>query len=101
MMDVGLVELGVGGVRNAEPLEARIAGLARVGGRDRIDAERIEIVRATLIAVGDLLGTATGLDQVVAVARLLQECELLLDALARKRIVLPFVERDQLGLAVI
>src|SRR5215813_753503 len=100
-MDIGLVELGIGGVGQSKPVEARIAGLARVGGRDRVAAERIEVERAPLEAVGDLFAAAANFDEVVAVARLLEERELLLFALARERIGLSLIEGQELQPALI
>ena len=71
MIDVGIVLLGIVRRRQAEPVEARIAGVTGLARRHCIASEREEVERAPLEAVGDLLVAAQDLDEVVAVARLL------------------------------
>ena len=99
-MDVRLVLLRIVEWRQAEPGEARIAGVTRVAGRHGIASEREEIERASLEAVRDLLVAAQHFDQIVAVARLLQQLRLFVVALAGERILLLLEQADQLRLAL-
>ncbi len=73
MIDVGLARAPDCRPRQAEPVEARIAGVARVGGGHRVAADREEIKRAALEAIGDLLAAAADLDEVIAIARALED----------------------------
>jgi hypothetical protein len=66
MIDVGLLPRRVGTARELQAGEARIAEIARVGGRHRVAAEPEEAERTALETVGYLLAAAADFRQVVA-----------------------------------
>ena len=86
MIDVGLAAVRSAGGRQIEPAEAGIAVFADVGRRHRVASQAEEAVGAALEAVGDLLVAAADLDQIVAIARGLEQFELLVDGPAGERI---------------
>ena len=87
MIDVGLLPRRVGAARELQAGEARIAEIARVGGRHRVAAEPEEAERAALEAVRDLLAAAADFGQIVAVAGAFEKLALLVRRLAGQRIV--------------
>src|SRR5262245_4120356 len=94
------IRLARGDLRQqAQAVEARIAELAGVAGRHRVAPEPEEAERAALEAVRDLLAAAAGTSEVIAVARPLEDFQLLLSGLAGERIARTVVEREQLCLA--
>jgi hypothetical protein len=86
--------------RAVEALKSRIAGLARFGGRNRVAAERKIVERAALETIGDLLPASAILHEVVAIARLPEQLEFFVLAIARQRITRPLIELDQLRFAL-
>ena len=100
MIDVGLAAAArSAGGRQIEPAEAGIALVAHVGGRHRVAAEAEEAERAALEAVRDLLVAAADLDQVIAIARALEQLQLLVDGSSGERIARRRIEREELRLA--
>src|SRR6266545_657027 len=95
MIDVGLAAT----TRRWQPeaRKARIAHVAQIGRRHGVRAEAEEAVGAALEAVGDLLAAAANFDQVVAIARALEQLELLVNAAARERITRRIEQREQLA----
>src|SRR6516162_10238954 len=85
--------------RQAQAVEARIAALAGVAGRHRVASEPEEAKRAALEAVCNLFAAAAGSGEVIAVARPLEDFQLLLGGLAGERIARTVVEREQLCFA--
>ena len=100
MIDVGLVHLRIAGVGQAEPVEARIAGFARIaaGTASQPSAKKSSVRPWKQLATSSL--HAADLDEIVAIARLLEELDLLLVALAGERVARSLVEREQLRLAL-
>src|SRR5262249_11714705 len=87
------IRLGRGDLRReAQAVEARIAELAGIGGRHRVASEPEEAERAALEAVGDLFAAATRSGEVIAVARPLEDFQLLRGGLAGERIARTVVE---------
>ena len=76
MIDVGLLPRRVGAARELQAGEARIAEIARLGGRHRVAAEPEEAERAALEAVRHLLAAAADFGQIVAIAGAFQELAL-------------------------
>src|SRR5436190_23221902 len=100
MIDIGLVKIGAARLAEPKPRKSRIAHFTQVIGRNRVGAKRKEIKRASLKTIGDFLAAATNLHEKVAVARLLQDCELFVGAFATQRIAAPFIQTEQLRLAL-
>ncbi len=98
MIDVGLPRRRICR-RQPQPLEARIAQIACVGGRHRVAAEPEEAERAALEAVRRLRAAAAEFHEIVAVAGALEQLELGLDGTAGERIAPAVVKRDELRLA--
>ena len=82
-----------------EALESGIAEIASVRRRHRVAPETEEAERAPLEAVRDLLAATAKPGQVVAVARALEDLELLPGCPAGERIACSVVECEQLRLA--
>ncbi len=101
MIDVGLGPLRAHLRGQPEPAKSGIVEGAQVLGGDRVAADREEIERAALEAVRHLLAAAADLDEIVAIAGLFQERDLLLAALAGKRVLALAVEPEHLRLALI
>ncbi len=99
MIDVGLLPRRVGVARELQAGEARIAEIARIGGRHRVAAEPEEAERAALEAVRHLLAAAADFGQIVAIAGALQKLAFLVRRLAGQRIGRAGIERDDLRLA--
>src|SRR5262249_55851018 len=97
MIDVGLAAAFA--LRQAQAGKARIAHVPRIGGRHGVAAEPEEAVGAALEAVRRLLAAAAVPDQVVAVARGLEDAPLLLGRAAGERVACGVVERQKLPLA--
>src|SRR5262249_29039436 len=83
----------------AEPGEAGVSEIARVGGGHRVAAEAEEAQRAALEAIRRLLAQATDLGEIVAITGALEERDLFLDGAAGQRIARGIAERDELRLA--
>jgi phosphoenolpyruvate carboxylase len=89
------IRLARGDLRQqAQAIEARIAELAGVAGRHRVASEPEEAERAALEAIRDLFAAAAGASEVIAVARPLEDFQLLLGGLAGERIARTVVERE-------
>src|SRR5262249_56901223 len=93
----GVAVASAGG--QAQAGKAGIAHVPRVGGRHGVAAEPEETIGAALEAVRRLRAAAAVPDQVVAVARGLEDLLLLLDGLAAERVARGIVERQNLPLA--
>src|SRR5262249_11481260 len=85
--------------RQAQAVEARIAELAGIGGRRRGASGPGEADRAALEAVCVLFADATLSGEENAVARPIEDFQLLRGGLAGERIARTVVEREQLCLA--
>ena len=99
MIDVGLLPRGIAGVGKPQPGEARIAEIARLGGRHRVAAEPEEAERAALETVRRFLAAAAVFHQIVAIAGALRECRSFPHGFARKRIAPAGIKRNDLCLA--
>lgn len=96
VIDVGLALRGLGRGRQAERIEPGIAEIARIGGRHRVAAEPEEPERAALEAIGGFLAQTAVAHQIVAIARALEQRELLRDRAAGERIARTLMEREEL-----
>src|SRR5260370_34420240 len=99
MIDVRLAPFGmvVGGKAKAD--EARITEATKLERRHRVAAETEEAERAALETIRHLLVAAAKLDQIVPIARGLENFKLLLGRFAGERIASGVVQRKQLSLA--
>src|SRR5262249_48618615 len=100
MIDVRLAA-ALAAFRKSKAGKARITHVAHVGGGYRVAAESEEAEGAALEAVRHLLAAAADLDQVVAVARGLENLFLLLDRLAGERTASGVEQRQQLPPALL
>ena len=101
MIDVGLIHVGIAGLGKAEVGKTRIASLLGERGRDRVAAEPIEVERAALEAVRDLLVVFEHFDEEIAVAGAVERRGFLRDGFARIWVERLLMEFEELRLASI
>src|SRR5579862_6765966 len=99
MIDIGLAALRTDYRGEAKAGKPRIAERAQVRCRHGVAAESEEIERAALEAVGDLRPGTAMTDQVVAIARRLEELELFVGGPTRERVACAIIKTLELRLA--